>query len=287
MRASTPPGALEIALPTCALPRRPPRRRHPLPRRIHPASVRTGPGPARSDRPQTPSHAPSPAFPKISGAPVRSFVWHLALTGSAVKMTGVAPVRSRCTCAGSPALSRSRDGRPGSARRMPSGLATRDPSPRQRDPDTWTAGVDPHIGPRGENPSSSWNFCAASLYNAAMLRPAASLRPPAFARARSLALAGLFSSMALSSTAHAQPPASPPAPSPAAGKAATTTRSTPPRTRGGNKVIALDDEFLVEGRLEKPSAFYVLRRSATDYDWARLDAVFTPLVLESVQDPLF
>lgn len=56
---------------------------------------------------------------------------------------------------------------------------------------------------------------------------------------------------------------------------------------GGKKVISLDDEFLVEGRLEKPSAFYVLRRSATDYDWARLDAVFTPLVLESVQDPLF
>jgi hypothetical protein len=60
-----------------------------------------------------------------------------------------------------------------------------------------------------------------------------------------------------------------------------------PAKPGGKKVISLDDEFLVEGRLEKPSAFYVLRRSATDYDWARLDAVFTPLVLESVQDPLF
>lgn len=98
--------------------------------------------------------------------------------------------------------------------------------------------------------------------------------------------------MALASTAHAQPPASPapasqPSATPAAGKTATTTRSTAPRTRGGNKVISLDDEFLVEGKLEKPSAFYVLRRSATDYDWARLDAVFTPLVLESVQDSLF
>jgi hypothetical protein len=41
------------------------------------------------------------------------------------------------------------------------------------------------------------------------------------------------------------------------------------------------------GAPHKPSAFYVLRRSSTDYDWARLDAVFTPLVLESVQDPLF
>jgi hypothetical protein len=31
----------------------------------------------------------------------------------------------------------------------------------------------------------------------------------------------------------------------------------------------------------------VFKRSALDYDWARLDAQFTPLVLESVQDPLF
>ena len=105
--------------------------------------------------------------------------------------------------------------------------------------------------------------------------------------------------MALASTAHAQPPApapsappSDPKPSGAAAEAkkaaaAENPRSGSPRGRGGNKVISLDDEFLVEGKLEKPSAFYVLRRSSTDYDWARLDAVFTPLVLESVQDPLF
>jgi hypothetical protein len=83
------------------------------------------------------------------------------------------------------------------------------------------------------------------------------------------------------------------APAPASGGSAPPAASTPetkpatPPKPGGKKVISLDDEFLVEGRLEKPSAFYVLRRSKTDYDWARLDAVFTPLVLESVQDPLF
>jgi hypothetical protein len=52
-------------------------------------------------------------------------------------------------------------------------------------------------------------------------------------------------------------------------------------------VIALDDDFLVEGKLDKPSAFLLLRRSAIDYDWARLNAALAPLVLESVQDPLF
>ncbi len=51
--------------------------------------------------------------------------------------------------------------------------------------------------------------------------------------------------------------------------------------------ISLDEDFLVEGKLEKPNAFYILRRSQSGYDWARLDAKFLPLVLESVQDPLF
>jgi len=60
-----------------------------------------------------------------------------------------------------------------------------------------------------------------------------------------------------------------------------------PSSGGGGKRINLDDDFLVEGKLEKPSAFFVFKRSALDYDWARLDAQFTPLVLESVQDPLF
>lgn len=57
--------------------------------------------------------------------------------------------------------------------------------------------------------------------------------------------------------------------------------------RGGRKRMTLEDEFLIEGKLEKPSAFYILRRSSLEYDWARLDARFSPLVLESVQDPLF
>lgn len=60
------------------------------------------------------------------------------------------------------------------------------------------------------------------------------------------------------------------------------SRSGSPGTR-----TVIEDEFLVEGKLEKPSAYYILRRSSLDYDWARLDAKFSPLVLESVQDPLF
>lgn len=161
--------------------------------------------------------------------------------------------------------------------------------------------------------SGAWNFVLASLYNAGMLPlPAPAHRCPVAARARTLvrgsvaatvaatgitrglALAVLFSSMALSFAAHAQAPTQPAATSPADTKrgaqakpASTGKAKSAGTSSGGKKVISLDDEFLVEGKLEKPSAFYVLRRSSTDYDWARLDAVFTPLVLESVQDPLF
>jgi hypothetical protein len=75
---------------------------------------------------------------------------------------------------------------------------------------------------------------------------------------------------------------------PSASEPAKPTSGTSSGTRpGGGKRINLDDEFLVEGKLEKPSAFFVFKRSALEYDWARLDAQFTPLVLESVQDPLF
>lgn len=72
-----------------------------------------------------------------------------------------------------------------------------------------------------------------------------------------------------------------------ASESAQPTSATGKSKTGGGKRINLDDEFLVEGKLEKPSAFFVFKRSALEYDWARLDAQFTPLVLESVQDPLF
>ncbi|MBK7826243.1 hypothetical protein [Nannocystis sp.] len=123
------------------------------------------------------------------------------------------------------------------------------------------------------------------------VRPA-SRTPVAQGLLRGLAPVVLFSSMALAPAAHAQVPkpesAAKPdkAPDQKPDKKPTPTKAGK-LVKAGKKVISVDEEFLVEGRLEKPSAFYVLRRSSTDYDWARLDAVFTPLVLESVQDPLF
>lgn len=166
---------------------------------------------------------------------------------------------------------------------------------------------------RGPVRNGSWNFGNASLYNAAMLPSSSSAGALAagvvgvmvtMTRPRSILSPVLLGGLCLSLFMGLAPRVA--AAAPAAGtttpkKTGTTPKKSTPkkaepgkaatgtstRTSAGNKSISLDDDFLVEGKLEKPSAFYVLRRSATDYDWARLDAVFTPLVLESVQDPLF
>jgi len=68
-------------------------------------------------------------------------------------------------------------------------------------------------------------------------------------------------------------------------KPAKGTKAKGAKGKKGGTVI--DEDFLIEGKLEKPNAYYILRRSQVDFDWARLDARFSPLVLESVQDPLF
>lgn len=142
--------------------------------------------------------------------------------------------------------------------------------------------------PRAAQP---WIFAQPSLYKGFVLPPLARPRPAVRgSRGRGLGLSAALAlaTLAWSGLARAQAPGEP---------AASTADNPPPKPApapsgsktgpGGKKVISLDDEFLVEGKLEKPSAFYVLRRSSTDYDWARLDATMTPLVLESVWDPLF
>ena len=37
----------------------------------------------------------------------------------------------------------------------------------------------------------------------------------------------------------------------------------------------------VEGRLQKPNAFYVLQRSSIDYDWETLNQGFLPKIIQA------
>ena len=54
------------------------------------------------------------------------------------------------------------------------------------------------------------------------------------------------------------------------------------RTASGQKIIRITTGIVVEGRVQKPNAFYVLQRSSIDYDWEALRQDFLPRILESV-----
>ena len=44
---------------------------------------------------------------------------------------------------------------------------------------------------------------------------------------------------------------------------------------------------MIEGRIQKPNAFYVLQRSQINYDWAALKKNFIPRIVETVEQSPF
>jgi hypothetical protein len=56
--------------------------------------------------------------------------------------------------------------------------------------------------------------------------------------------------------------------------------------RGGVKVYRLE-EIKVEGRIQKPNAFYVLQRSSLNYELESLKQQFVPNILKSVSQSPF
>jgi hypothetical protein len=53
------------------------------------------------------------------------------------------------------------------------------------------------------------------------------------------------------------------------------------RTASGKKIFRITDGIVVEGRIQKPNAFYVLQRSSMDYDWEGLKQDFLPKILQA------
>ncbi len=53
------------------------------------------------------------------------------------------------------------------------------------------------------------------------------------------------------------------------------------RSATGQKVFRITEGIVVEGRLQKPNAFYVLQRSSIDYDWETLSQGFLPRILQA------
>ena len=59
------------------------------------------------------------------------------------------------------------------------------------------------------------------------------------------------------------------------------------RGAGGKKVYRITTGFVIEGRIQKPNAFYVLERSQINYDWAALKKNFVPRILDAVKKAPF
>jgi len=94
------------------------------------------------------------------------------------------------------------------------------------------------------------------------------------------------------------PPAGPAPAAPAAAVPATPTQAAAPtqtgapqgeapnvkveRGAGGKKIYKITTEIRIEGKIQKPEAFYVLQKSAINYEWTELRQDFLPKIVDSV-----
>jgi hypothetical protein len=53
------------------------------------------------------------------------------------------------------------------------------------------------------------------------------------------------------------------------------------RSASGQKIFRITEGIVVEGKIQKPNAFYVLQRSSIDYDWETLRQDFLPRILDA------
>lgn len=69
--------------------------------------------------------------------------------------------------------------------------------------------------------------------------------------------------------------------------ASTYAHAQPPAPPGQPPVINLDEEFVIEGRVQKPEAFYFLRRTPFGYVIRALDQDFLREIVRSVSGDAF
>jgi hypothetical protein len=102
---------------------------------------------------------------------------------------------------------------------------------------------------------------------AAALSPLAAFPPTAFAQGKKKAAA----KSAPAKTDAAQP-----------AEAGEATKVKVERGTGGRKVYKIEGAIVIEGKIQKPEAFYVLQKSGINYDWHELKQEFVPKILDSV-----
>lgn len=64
-------------------------------------------------------------------------------------------------------------------------------------------------------------------------------------------------------------------------------RVTEERDAQGRKIYRIHQEFVIEGRVQKPTAFILLNRQSINYQWTQLKQGFADRITESVKHPPF
>lgn len=89
--------------------------------------------------------------------------------------------------------------------------------------------------------------------------------------------------------AQAAIPAMPPAPTAAGtgaggapGAASEAPKVKVERGAGGKKVYRITEEIRIEGKIQKPEAFFFYQKSSINYDWQELKQDMVPKILDSV-----
>jgi hypothetical protein len=85
--------------------------------------------------------------------------------------------------------------------------------------------------------------------------------------------------------AMAQPAPAPAAPTPAAGppvEGQEPAKVKVEKGAGGKTVYRITEAIRIEGKIQKPEAFYVLQKSSINYDWQDLKQDFVPKIVDSV-----
>jgi hypothetical protein len=101
-----------------------------------------------------------------------------------------------------------------------------------------------------------------------------------------LALPALLAAPVLlaSSPARAQDTPAADAPAPAADAAPKVKIE---KGAGGKKIYRITDEIRIEGKIQKPEAFFFYQKSSINYDWQELKQDFIPKILDSVSHAPF
>jgi hypothetical protein len=59
------------------------------------------------------------------------------------------------------------------------------------------------------------------------------------------------------------------------------------RGTGGHKIYRITEDIRIEGKIQKPEAFFFYQKSSINYDWQELKQDFIPKILDSVSKAPF